>query len=247
AAPGAPKGVPALVAAVERIPIRGLRKAIFDNMRRSKDHAAHFSYWDECDVEDLVKLRSQAEGLAQSQGVKLTYLPFIVKAVVAGLKRFPHVNAQMDEEKMELVVRRDYHVGVAAATERGLMVVVVRDCDKKSIFEIAKEIQELSEKARSGKATLDELKGSTFTITSLGKDGGLGATPVINHPEVAILGVHKIEKRAVVVDDAVVARSRMNLSASFDHRVIDGHVGAAFLQHVIRLLSQPNLLLLGTA
>ncbi|HLE97037.1 MAG TPA: dihydrolipoamide acetyltransferase family protein [Candidatus Thermoplasmatota archaeon] len=233
----------------ERVPIRGLRKAIFENMQRSEHHAVPFTYWDECDVTDLVKLRADARGLAERQGVKLSYLPFIVKAVVAGLKQFPTINAVMDEHARELVVRKHFHVGIATATDRGLTVVVVRDADQKSIFQIASEIDALAAKAREGKASREDLVGSTFTITSLGKDGGLGATPVLNHPEVGILGVHKIEPRAVVDPDSreVVARDRMNLSATFDHRVIDGHVGAAFLQEVIRLLSQPQLLLLGTA
>ncbi len=242
--------VPALEVGEEvRVPIRGLRKAIFENMRRSKDHAAHFTYWDEVDVTDLVKLRKDAQKLAETQGVKLSYLPFIVKAVVSGLKQYPHINAHMDEAAMELVTRPHYNIGIAVATERGLMVVVVKHADKKSVFEIAKEIDGLSERARAGKATRDDISGSTFTITSLGKDGGLGATPIVNHPEVAILGIHKIRKTPAVAEDGetIVVRDYMNLSSSFDHRVIDGHIGAAFVQHVIRLLAQPNLLLLGTA
>ncbi|HWG91321.1 MAG TPA: dihydrolipoamide acetyltransferase family protein, partial [Candidatus Thermoplasmatota archaeon] len=241
---------PALAAgtADERVPIRGLRKAIFENMVRSEAYAVPFTYWDEFDVTDLVKLRKEAGSLAEKQGVKLSYLPFIVKAVVSGLKQYPHLNAHMDEGARELVVRKDYHIGIAVATEKGLTVVVVKDCDKKSIFQIAKEIDALADKARAGKASMEDLKGSTFTITSLGKTGGLGATPVINHPEVAILGVHKLEARALVDEKRqVVVRDCMNLSGSFDHRVIDGHIAAEFVQHVGKLLSQPHLLLLGTA
>ncbi len=232
-----------------RVPIRGLRKAIFENMRRSMDHAAHFTYWDECDVTELVKLRKDAQELAKAQGVKLSYLPFIVKAVVSGLRQYPDLNARMDEAAMELVRSPRYNIGIATATERGLMVVVVKDADKKSVFEIGKEIAELSERARTGKATREDITGSTFTITSLGKDGGLGATPVVNHPEVAIMGIHKLRRTPAVADDGetIVVRDYMNFSGSFDHRVIDGHIGAAFLQHVMRLVAQPNLLLLGTA
>lgn len=238
----------AVGAADEVIPLKGLRKAIHDNMRRSKDHAAHFTYWDEADVTDLVELRKDAQKLAESQGVKLSYLPFIVKAVVAGLKRFPDVNAWVDESSRSLVRKREYHIGIATATDRGLTVVVIRDADKKSVFQIAKELDTLAAKAREGKATREELTGGTFTITSLGKDGGLGATPIINHPEVAILGIHKIEARAKVDEDReVVVRDCMNVSGSYDHRWIDGHVAAAFQQAVIELLSKPNLLLLGTA
>ena len=243
-------GAPALVmvAGDEVVQLKGLRKAIHDNMRRSKDYAAHFTYWDEADVTELVKLRQDAKELAHNMGVRLSYLPFIVKAVVAGLKKYPDMNAWVDEQNRSLVRKKEYHIGIATATERGLTVVVVRDADKKSVFEIARDIETLSEKARAGKASIQELTGSTFTITSLGKSGGLGATPVINHPEVAILGIHKIEPRAKVNEDRqVVVRDCMNVSGSYDHRWIDGHVAAEFQQLVISLLSQPNLLLLGTA
>jgi pyruvate dehydrogenase E2 component (dihydrolipoamide acetyltransferase) len=199
-------------------------------------------------VTDLVKLRDDAKSLAHGMGVRLSYLPFIVKAVVAGLKRFPDINAWTDEANRTLVRKREYNIGIATATDRGLTVVVIRDADKKSVFEIAREIETLAEKARAGKATREELTGSTFTITSLGKSGGLGATPVINHPEVAILGIHKIEPRAKVNDKREIeVRDCMNVSGSYDHRWIDGHIAAEFQQVVIQLLSQPNLLLLGTA
>ena len=232
----------------EPIALKGLRKAIFENMQRSEAHAVPFTYWDEADVTDLVKLRDDAKALAHGMGVRLSYLPFIVKAVVAGLKRYPDINAWVDETNRTLVRKKEYHIGIATATERGLTVVVVRDADKKSVFEIARDIEQLSEKARAGKATREELTGSTFTITSLGKSGGLGATPVINHPEVAILGIHKIEPRAKVDENRQIAvRDCMNVSGSYDHRWIDGHIAAEFQQVVIQLLSQPNLLLLGTA
>ena len=231
----------------EPIALKGLRKAIFENMQRSEAHAVPFTYWDEADVTELVKLREDAKELAHGMGVRLSYLPFIIKAVVAGLKKYPDINAWSSEHDRTLVRKKEYHVGIATATDRGLTVVVVRNADKKSIFEIAREIESLAEKARSGKATREELTGSTFTITSLGKSGGLGATPVINHPEVAILGIHKIEARAVADQETrqVVVRDRMNISGSYDHRWVDGHVAAEFQQHVISLLSQPNLLLLG--
>ncbi|HEX2021874.1 MAG TPA: dihydrolipoamide acetyltransferase family protein, partial [Candidatus Thermoplasmatota archaeon] len=232
----------------EVVPLKGLRKAIFENMQRSEAHAVPFTYWDEADVTELVKLRKDAQPLAEAQGVKLSYLPFIVKACVAALKRYPDVNAWVDEAGRALVRKKEYHVGIATATDRGLTVVVVRNADKKSVFEIAKEIDVLAQKAREGKASREELTGSTFTITSLGKSGGLGATPVINHPEAAILGIHKIEPRAKVNEDReVVVRDCMNVSGSYDHRWIDGHVAAEFQQMIIQLLSKPNLLLLGTA
>ncbi|MEA3199914.1 MAG: hypothetical protein QOE90_1342 [Thermoplasmata archaeon] len=246
---GAPHAPTIAVGATdEAIPLKGLRKAIFENMTRSEAHAVPFTYWDEADVTDLVKLRDDAKALAHGMGVRLSYLPFIVKAVVAGLKKYPDINAWTDEASRTLVRKKEFHIGIATATERGLTVVVIRDADRKSVFEIAREIETLAEKARAGKASREELTGSTFTITSLGKSGGLGATPVINHPEVAILGIHKIEPRAKVNDKReVVVRDCMNVSGSYDHRWIDGHVAAEFHQLVLSLLSQPNLLLLGTA
>jgi pyruvate dehydrogenase E2 component (dihydrolipoamide acetyltransferase) len=240
--------VVAVTASDETVALKGLRKAIFENMTRSEAHAVPFTYWDECDVTDLVKLREDAKELAHGMGVRLSYLPFIVKAVVAALKKYPDINAWTDEASRTLVRKKEYHIGIATATEKGLTVVVVRDADKRSVFELAREIETLAEKARAGKASLQELTGSTFTITSLGKTGGLGATPVINHPEVAILGIHKIEPRAKVTSDRQIAvRDCMNISGSYDHRWIDGHVAAEFQQLVISLLQQPNLLLLGTA
>src|SRR5581483_3970384 len=245
---GAPHVMPIVVSGTdEPVALKGLRKAIFENMQRSEAHAVPFTYWDEADVTDLVKLRDDAKSLAHGMGVRLSYLPFIVKAVVAGLKKYPDINAWSDETSRTLIRKKEYHIGIATATERGLTVVVVRDADKKSVFEIAREIETLAEKARAGKASREELTGSTFTITSLGKSGGLGATPVINHPEVGILGIHKIEARAKVNEKREIeVRDCMNVSGSYDHRWIDGHVAAEFQQVVIQLLSQPNLLLLGT-
>ncbi|HEV8361804.1 MAG TPA: dihydrolipoamide acetyltransferase family protein [Candidatus Thermoplasmatota archaeon] len=233
---------------VERVPIRALRKRIYENMRRSKDFAAHFTYVEECDVEELVQLRDIAKPAAERQGTKLTYLPFIVKAVVAALKQYPDINAHIDDARLELVRWKRYNIGIAVQTERGLMVFVVKDADRKGLLDIAKEMQVLSDQAREGKSKADDLQGSTFTITSLGKTGGLLATPIINYPEVAIMGIHKIEKRAVVEDDGrIVARDRMNLSFSFDHRVIDGAIGAEFAHAVIRYIEDPKLLLLESA
>ncbi|HUR70061.1 MAG TPA: dihydrolipoamide acetyltransferase family protein [Candidatus Thermoplasmatota archaeon] len=244
-----PASAPALASAQgdEVVQLKGLRKAIHENMQRSEAHAVPFTYWDEADVTDLVKLRADAKELAHGMGVRLSYLPFIVKAVVAGLKKYPDINAWSNEHDKTLVRKKEFHIGIATATERGLMVVVVRDADKKSIFEIARDIEHLSEKARTGKASMADLTGSTFTITSLGKSGGLGATPVINHPEVGILGIHKIEARAAVDQTTrqVVVRDRMNISGSYDHRWIDGHIAAEFQQVIIQLLSQPTLLLMG--
>ncbi len=237
----APVSVP-VSAEDERIPFRGLRKKIAENMLRSKLSAAHFTYVEEVDVTDLVALRKRAQKRAQERGIKLSFLPFIIKAVVSGLKKYPILNATLDEQREEIVLRKQYHIGVAAATESGLIVPVLRNADKLSLFQIAGEIDPLAERARTGKASREELTGSTFTITSLGKLGGVLATPIINFPEVAILGVHKIKETPAVRDGQIVVRQVMNLSISLDHRIVDGYEGAMFLQHVVSLLEDPTLM-----
>ncbi|MBI2920494.1 MAG: 2-oxo acid dehydrogenase subunit E2 [Planctomycetes bacterium] len=228
----------------ERVPLRGLRKIIAEAMHRSKSTAAHFTYVEEVDVTDLVAFRTSAKAVAEQRGVRLTYLPFIIKAIVAALKQYPYVNASLDDAAGEILLRKSYHIGVATATDDGLMVPVVRDCDKKPILQIARELDDLANRTRAKRATRDELRGSTFTITSLGSLGGLFATPVINYPEVAIMGVHKIMKRPWVVKDQIVIRDIMLLSLSLDHRVVDGAVGAQFMNRVVEILQDPKLLLL---
>jgi pyruvate dehydrogenase E2 component (dihydrolipoamide acetyltransferase) len=228
----------------ERIPLRAMRKRIAEKMSRSKHTAAHFAYVDDADVSELVRLRDAAESQAVERGLKLTYLPFIVKAVVLALKKYPMMNASLDDAREEIVLKKYYNIGIAVATEAGLIVPVVKNADQKSVFQLAAEIQQLAQAAREGKSKLDDLHGGTFTITSLGAVGGLMATPIINHPEVAILGLHKIEPRPVVRDGAVVIRKMMNLSISLDHRIVDGYVAALFIQEIIRYLQQPGLLFL---
>lgn len=228
----------------ERVPIRGLRRVIFETMRRSKSHAAHFTYVDEVDAEQLVAARTSLKPAAERRGVRLSYLPFIAKAALLALGRFPKMNATVDEDAGALVLRRRYHLGIAAATDAGLTVPVVRDADRLTLLDLAAQIQTLGDRAREGKLTPSDLGGGTFTITSLGKLGGLMATPIIHHPQTAILGVHRLEPRAVVRDGQVVARRMMNLSLSFDHRVIDGHEGAAFAEAVKVYLEDPALMLL---
>jgi len=238
---------PAGVDSEERQKIRGLRKAIYETMSRSKATAAHFTYVDEVDCENLFAAREKLAKVADKKGVKLTYLAFIAKASLLALQQFPKANARVDDQTMELVLKRHVHLGVAAATEPGLVVPVIKHADRMTLLELAFHIQQLGERARTNTLKPDELKGSTFTISSLGKLGGLLATPIINHPEVAILGVHQMQKRAVVLDDdTIVARRRMNLSLSFDHRVIDGHEGAAFAQAIKSYLEDPDLMLLET-
>ena len=229
----------------ERLPIRGIRKRIYENMARSKHTAAHFTYVDECEVSRLMELRQRMIGHGERlAGIKLTYLPFIIKAVVVALRKHPKLNCLVDDAAQELVLRRDFDIGIAVSTDAGLIVPVLRGADRRSMAEIATEIERLSSAARAGKTAPEDLGGSSFTITSLGRLGGLFATPVINYPEVAILGVHEIKQRPVVKDGAIVVGNVMYLSVSFDHRVIDGHVGAAFAREIVELLEEPERLML---
>ncbi|HUS30287.1 MAG TPA: dihydrolipoamide acetyltransferase family protein, partial [Kofleriaceae bacterium] len=224
----------------ERIPLRGMRKRISESMSRSVNTAAHFTYVEEIDMTELVTVREHAKARAAERGLKLNYLPFIVKAVVSGLKKWPMLNASLDETTQEIVRKKYYHIGIAAQGPQGLVVTVVRDADRRSIFDISKEIDRLAEAVRSNTATREELTGSTFTISSLGKLGGVLATPIINFPEVAIIGVHKIEEKPAVRDGQIVIRHLMNLSISVDHRLADGWDGAMFLQDVKALLEDPT-------
>ncbi len=229
----------------ERIPIHGLRKRIAEKMAKTHATVAPFTYVEEVDMTQLVHLRDRLKEAAEGKGIKLTYLPFVVKALVAALKEHPTLNASMDDEKQELVVKRYYNIGIATATDEGLTVTVVHDADKRDIWNLAREIERLATAAREKKVALQEIQGSTFTITSLGKEGGMFATPIINWPEVGIIGVHKIEKRPVVRNDLVVIRDMMYLSCTFDHRVIDGHVGAAFVQALVKYIEHPALQFVG--
>jgi pyruvate dehydrogenase E2 component (dihydrolipoamide acetyltransferase) len=241
--PKAPSHAPVSIARggdEERIPLRGIRKKIAESMARSVHTAAHFTYVEEVDMTELVSVRDRAKARASERGVKLNYLPFIVKAVVSGLKKWPQLNASLDESTQEIVRKKYYHIGIAAQGPQGLAVSVVRDADKRSIFDLSKEIERLGEAVRTGTATRDELTGSTFTISSLGKLGGVLATPIINFPEVAIVGVHKIEEKPAVRGGQIVIRHLMNLSISVDHRLADGWDGAMFLQDVKSLLEDPT-------
>jgi pyruvate dehydrogenase E2 component (dihydrolipoamide acetyltransferase) len=233
---------PASRAEDERQPIRGLRKRIFENMARSKHTAAHFNYIEECNVSALIALRDRAKPHAERAGVKLSFLPFIIKAVVAALKRHPRLNAVVDEAQHELVLRKHYDIGIAAATDAGLMVPVLREADRLSLVDIAREIDRLGTLARSGKIQKEDLGGSSFTVSSLGKLGGLLAPPIINYPEVGIMGVHAIKRKPVVRGDEIVIGDVMLLSFSFDHRLIDGDVGAGFAQEIVSYLEEPDRL-----
>lgn len=231
--------------AAERIPVRGLRKLIAEKMAYSAHEAAHVTHVDEVDLSELVALRGRLKGDAAESGVKLTYLPFFVKAVVQALKKFPVFNASWAGG--EIALHGEYHIGIAVATDQGLMVPVIKHADRLSLLEIAQKIAELSEKARTGKASRDELTGSTFTLTNIGAIGGLFATPIINQPEVAILAVNKLQKRPVVIADQIVARDMMYLALSFDHRVTDGAEAAYFVNEIARLLAEPGRMMLEMA
>jgi pyruvate dehydrogenase E2 component (dihydrolipoamide acetyltransferase) len=208
-------------------------------MRRSLDTAAHFTFVAECDMSGVSEHLRATRGRAHEQGVPLTYLAYVVKALVEPLRRFPLLNASLDDAAHEVVLKRYYHIGIATATPEGLTVPVVRDVDRLTLLAIAGEIRRLADAARGGALKLDELQGGTFTVTSTGSRGGLLATPIVHHPQVAILGVHEVKKRPVVVDDVIVIREMTNLSLSLDHRVVDGAVGADFLYAVIAGLADP--------
>lgn len=228
----------------ERVALRGLRKKIAEKMVQSAFTAPHFTYMDELEATKLMALRAETKKAAEAQGIKLSYLPFIMKAVVAALKKYPTLNASFDDAAQELVIKRYYNLGVAVAGENGLIVPVIKDVDKKTILQLAKEISEVAERARVGRNQPDELKGGTFTLSSIGNVGGLFATPIINYPEVGILAIMKIQERPVVKNGQIVVGQMMNMALSFDHRVVDGAVGAAFTNEVIRYLENPSLLML---
>ncbi|MCB0416021.1 MAG: 2-oxo acid dehydrogenase subunit E2 [Bdellovibrionales bacterium] len=225
---------------VERIPLRGVRKKIAEAMTRSKHTAAHFTYVEEVDMSEIVKMRSAAKEEAKARGIKLTFLPFIIKALIPALREFPYLNSSLDDENQEILLKGDFNIGIATDTDNGLMVPVIKTADRKSIWDLADEIETLSEKTRTGKVSVDDLKGGTFTITNAGSIGGVFATPVINHPEVAILGVNAIRKRPVVKGDQIAIADMMFLSLSVDHRVVDGADAARFMNRLVYFLSDPK-------
>jgi len=232
-------------AADQRIPVRGLRRKIAENLVRSKQTAPHYHFVEEVDATTLVALRDRLNAKLAKSGEKLSFLPFLVKAAISGLRKNPRCNAVMDEAANELVLRGEYNIGIAVATDDGLVVPVIRNADKLSLQELAREIVRLSDAARSRKLAQSDVGGGTFTITSLGQTGGLFATPIINHPEVAIMGVHRMRKRPVVNDEGeIVVRDMMYLSWAFDHRNVDGAEGAKFAYDVIDRVVDPDALML---
>jgi 2-oxoisovalerate dehydrogenase E2 component (dihydrolipoyl transacylase) len=227
-----------------RMPLRGLRRAISNAMQASHLYTVRTLTIDEVDMTALVALRTRLKPAAEKAGIKLTYLPFIFKAATTALKAFPNLNSSFDEATQEIVHKQYYNLGCAVDTEAGLIVPVVKDVDRKSITEIAREISDLAGKTREGKASPESLSGSSFSVTNMGSAGSLLSFPIINVPDAAILGVQTIQERAVVREGQIVIRSMMYLSLSFDHRLVDGAEAARFLRHISNLLESPDLLLL---
>jgi pyruvate dehydrogenase E2 component (dihydrolipoamide acetyltransferase) len=241
----APLRQPKAAAGDQRVPFVGLRRRIAERMQQAKNTAAHFSFVEECDASRLMSLRDRLKPQAAARGLELTYMPFIVRAVCAALKKNPLLNSSLDVEKNEIVLHGRCHIGIAAATEQGLVVPVIRNADELELFQLAAEINRLGAAAREGKLSVAELSGSTFTITSLGKQAGLFAVPILNLPNVGILGVHRIKEKPVVRDGQLAIGQVMLLSLSLDHRLVDGHVGAAFAYDVIDYLEEPALMFMG--
>lgn len=231
-----------------RTPFRGVRRKIAEAMSRSAFTAPHFTVMEEVDVTELVALRGTAKVMGAEEGIKVTYMPFIMKATALALQKFPMLNGRLDEEAQELVHFHHVDLGIAADTPNGLIVPVIRDVQAKGIMQLSQELMELAERTKTGKVKPDELKGSTFSITNAGNIGGILATPIINFPDIAILGVHRLMKKPGVVEtpkgDEIQVRQYMNFSCSVDHRLADGADGARFLVYLKRLLENPGLLAL---
>jgi len=231
-----------------RVAFRGIRRKIAEAMSRSKFTATHFTVVEELDVTELVAVRAKAKVIGAREGVKITYMPFIMKACALGLAKYPELNGSLDEEAQEHVHYHYVNLGIAADTDNGLIVPVMREVQAKGIMQLAAELAELAERTRAGKVKSEELKGSTFSITNAGNIGGTLATPIINFPDIAILGVHRIRKAPGVVEtpegDRIEVRQYMNLSVSVDHRLADGASAARFLVYLKELLENPGLLAL---
>jgi pyruvate/2-oxoglutarate dehydrogenase complex dihydrolipoamide acyltransferase (E2) component len=251
-APAAPRREPSARGAVEaardgeveRVPISHLRKVIANAMRHSKQHSAHVTHVDEADVTELLAHYRRAKpAIEERTGARFTLLPFFIKALVAALREHPMFNATVDEERQEILIKKYVNIGIAVDTPEGLIVPVIRDADRKDMIELAAEVNDKAERARKRELRLDELKGGGCTITNIGPLGGVFATPIINQPELAIIGLHAIKERPEVVNGEIAIRSMMYLSVSFDHRYIDGAEAARFMSDMVRLVSDPMLLM----
>nr|WP_253298155.1 dihydrolipoamide acetyltransferase family protein [Paenibacillus sp. MSJ-34] len=228
----------------ERVPFKGIRKAISNAMVKSAYTAPHVTHMDEVDVTELVEFRTRMKPIAEKKGIKVTYLPFIVKALVAACRQFPAMNAMIDEENNEIVYKKYYNIGIATDTDNGLIVPVIKDADRRSIWMIANDIKDLATRGREGKLGPNEMKGGTITITNIGSAGGMFFTPIINFPEVAILGTGRISEKPVVKNGEIVVAPVMALSLSYDHRIIDGATAQNFLNYIKSLLANPELLVM---
>ncbi len=228
----------------ERVPLRGVRKKIAENLQMAKQIIPHFTLAEEANVTALVELRTQAKAAAEKSGAKVTFLPFIMKAMIATIREFPMFNASIDDQASEIVYKKYFNLGFAADTPNGLLVPVIKNADMKTILELSKEIQELAGKARDGKLSLEEMRGATITITNIGSVGGTYATPIINHPEVAILGMYKIVDRPVWQNGGWVPAKMMNFTITCDHRLIDGAVAANFMKAFVARIESPSSLML---
>ena len=226
---------------VERVSLRGLRRTVAKRMAEASKRVAAVTLWEDADITEMEQLRAEEKKRAEAMGVKLTYLPFLIKASLAALKAHPYFNATLDEDAEEIVLKKYYNIGIAVDTSDGLMVFVIKEADRKGLLDLAIESAALAEKARDRKLDLTELRGSTFTITNYGVVGVSYGTPIINHPEVAILGMGRIADRPVALNGQIVVRKIMPLSLAFDHRVIDGVEAGRFLNVVIERLEHPDL------
>ncbi|GGO07178.1 2-oxo acid dehydrogenase subunit E2 [Saccharibacillus kuerlensis] len=244
AAPAPAVSASSAAADEERVPFKGIRKAISNAMVKSAYTAPHVTIMDEVDVTELVAFRTRMKPLAEKKGIKVTYLPFIVKALVAAVREFPALNASIDEVNNEIVYKKHYDIGIATDTENGLIVPVVKDADRKSVFKIAESISDLAKRGRDGKLSPNEMRGSTISITNIGSAGGMFFTPIINYPEVAILGTGRISEKAIVRNGEIVAAPMMALSLSFDHRLIDGATAQNCMNYLKSLLANPELMVM---
>lgn len=233
--------------AEERVDLIGIRKKIAQNLQLSKAIIPHFTLMDEADVTQLVSMRESLKDFAEKNETKITYLPIVMKALIATMKEFPQFNASIDDAASQIVYKKYFNIGFAADTPNGLVVPVIKNADQKTILEISKEIIDLSKRARDGKLKLEEMKGGTITITNIGSVGGTYATPIINHPEVAILGMYKIQDKPVLKNGTVAFIKAMNYTLTADHRLIDGAVAAYFLKSFFNKIQNPAVLMMGLA
>jgi 2-oxoglutarate dehydrogenase complex dihydrolipoamide succinyltransferase (E2) component len=228
---------------IEEIPIPRVRKLISEHMVKSRQTSAHVTTFDECDFTRLVEFRQQhVDRIEKEQGIRITFMPFLIAAACKALKEFPYVNASLTEDK--IILKHYYNIGVAVARDAGLIVPVIKDADSKGVVELMRDLKDLGDRARTDRLTPADIEDGTFSITNAGVYGALNSTPIISQPQVAILGVHTIQKRPVVSEGQIVVRDMMNLGMSFDHRLIDGHYAVQFLRRLITYLEAPELMLL---